>query len=139
MKNYKIIGLMVLACCLLVAAGAQAGPLLGTSRNVEIVYDGFCDGLQININYNTGKVLATRTGCSVGQLIGTVGALDGNTYAGGAVTLSNTDIGYHVVLKDNPRRWVYYLPDGSVLNSGTYSIGVAAAAQGGAGPSDMPR
>jgi hypothetical protein len=143
MKNYKIIGLMVLACCLLVAAGAQAGPLFGTSRNVDIVFDGFCDGLHMNINYNNGKVVATRTGTCVDpeQMVGSVGALGGKTYAGGAVTLMNPINGgfspYYAVIKDNPQTWIYYLADGSVLNHGTYSVGVpaAAAAKGSGGVS----
>ena len=143
MKNYKIIGLMVLACCLLVAAGAQAGPLFGTSRNVDITFDTFCDGLHLSINYNTGKVIATRTGSCVAPepMVGTVGALDGKTYAGGAVTLMNPTnegfIPYYAVIKDNPQTWIYYEPDGTVLSHGTYSVGVAAA-KAGAGVSSRP-
>ena len=138
MKNYKIIGLMVLACCLLVAAGAQAGPLFGSARNVDIALDGFCDGVHMTINYNTGVVVAVRTGCLSDLMVGSVGALNGKKYAGGAVTLMDPTHSLYMVIKDTPAVWAYYSLDGSIFNSGTYSVGAPAVAKAGAGPSTMP-
>jgi len=138
MKNYKIIGLMVLACCLLVAAGAQAGALFGGSRTADIALDGFCDGVHMDINYNSGKVIANRTGCLSEPMVGTVGALNGKKYAGGAVTLMDPANALYMVIKDTPQIWLYYSLDGTVFVSGTYSVGVAGTAKGGAGPSTMP-
>ncbi len=151
MKGMKLILTMIGLSVLLVAASAQAGPLFGgTSRVVDIAFTSFCDGLHMTINYNTGQVIASRTGtcASADAMWGTVGALLDASYKGGAVTLMNpapTPVGaspYYAVILDNPKIWIYYSSGGVVMNSGTYTVGVPAApvAQGqGLLPSTTPR
>ncbi len=148
MKGMKLILTMIGLSVLLVAASAQAGPLFGgTSRVVDIALTGYCDGIHMTINYNTGQVIGNRTGCDSEVMWGTVGALLDASYKGGAVTLMNpTPAGgagpYYMVILDNPKIWIYYQSGGSVLNSGTYVVGVpvapAAEAQGLL-PSTTPR
>jgi hypothetical protein len=145
MKRTKLI-LTVIGLSLLLAAGSEAGPLFGgTSRVVDINFVGHCDGLHMTINYNTGKVIATQTGCVSEALWGTVGALLDTSYKGGAVTLMclNTTFGtpFYAVIIDNPMIWTYYSAGGVKFNSGTYALGAPALeAQGaGLGPSTAPK
>lgn len=147
MKRTKLI-LTVIGLSLLLAASSEAGPLFGgTSRVVDIKFVGYCDGLHMTINYNTGKVVATRTGCASSDLAmwGTVGALLDDSYKGGAVTLMNPapTLGtpYYVVIIDNPKIWIYYTAGGVKWKSGTYDVGAPALdAQGaGLGPSTAPK
>ena len=141
MKGMKLILAMIGLSLLLVAASAQAGPLFGGSRVVDITFATFCDGLHMTINPNTGKVIANRTGgCIAAEAMwGTVGALLDGSYRGGAVTLMNPapagSSPYYAVILDNPKIWIYYLSGGSVLNSGTYVLGAPAAEAQGLLPS----
>ena len=145
MKRTKLI-LTVFGLSLLLAASSEAGPLFGgTSRVVDIHFVGHCDGLHMTINYNSGKVVATQTGCASEAMWGTVGAVLDETYKGGAVTLMclNTTYGtpFYAVILDNPKIWIYYKAGGVKFTSGTYDVGAPAAdAQGaGLGPSTAPR
>ena len=122
MKGRKRIVWALFACfSLLVAASAHAGPLIA-NRTVDIHFTGYCDGLHLVINENTGIVLATETGCISASFAGTVGSLNG-TYRGGAVTLTDAAHGTHKVILDKPMVWVYYNANGTVSNSGTYHVG----------------
>jgi hypothetical protein len=146
MKRTKLI-LAVIGLSLLLAAGSEAGPLFGGSSSVvDINFVGFCDGLHMTINYNTGKVIANRTGCADPEALwGTVGALLDTSYKGGAVTLMNPAADgvtpLYVVILDNPMIWIYYKAGGVKWNSGTYALGAPALeAQGaGLGPSTAPK
>ena len=134
--------LMAIAICLLLAASAQAGPLFGTTRTVDIKFTGYCDGMHLVINYTTGVVLGYRTGSCVSPdaVMGTVGAVMGGQYRGGAVTLSLPVIAAYpgdslvFVVVDNPKYWIIYEMAGSIRNQGTYTVGVPAGSQAG-GPS----
>jgi hypothetical protein len=124
----KLILTMIGLSLLLVATSAQAGPLFGGSRVVDITFSGFCDGVHMTINYNTGKVIGNRTGCLSTAMWGTVGALLDGSYKGGAVTLMDATNSVYTVILDNPKIWIYYQSGGVVLNSGTYVLGAAGAA-----------
>jgi len=122
--------LMAIAICLLLAASAQAGPLFGTTKTVDIAFVNYCDGMHLVINYQTGVVLGNRAGSCIenSPVWGTVGTVLNGTYRGGAVILTDVFDSLHVVITDNPKKWVYYYPDGTIMNSGIYVVGVPANA-----------
>lgn len=133
-RQMKLILTLIGICLLWVAVSSEAGPLLGFSRVVDIKFTGYLDGLHMTINPHTGQVLANRTGSGVDPEVmwGTVGALLGGTYRGGAVTLMNPGlIKYYTVILDNPKWWIYYKSDGGMLNKGEYTVGVAAIEEQG--------
>ena len=128
--------LMAIGLSLLLAASAQAGPLFGTTKTVDIAFVGYCDGMHLVIYYQTGVVLGNRSGSCIenSPVWGTVGTVLNGTYRGGAVILTDVFFSFHCVITDNPKKWVYYLSDGTIFNSGTYVVGAPAMA-GGGGPS----
>ena len=130
--------LMAIAICLLLAASAQAGPLFGTTRTVDLKWTGYCDGIHLVINYNTGVVVGYTTGSCLGEwpAVGTVGALMGSKYRGGAVTVSVPNYGGFndallFVIVDNPKYWIIYDPAGTIRNEGIYTVGVPASTEAG--------
>jgi hypothetical protein len=122
--------LMVIGLSLLLAASAQAGPLFGQIREIDITMgEKNCDGIHLWINYNTGIVVAKGTGCCKDDMWGTVGAVLDGTYRGGAVTLMNPTnvcgegVPYYIVILDVPKIWVTYGVGGVKLKSGAYVLG----------------
>lgn len=116
---------------------------IGLAANVsafEISYDGFCDGLMLNIDPATGLVDGNQAGCTVGPILGTRGR---TLTQGPTVTIgydASSDFGglgiITVIRADGT--WTHYMNDGSgisVVNSGTWSMGPAAVAEGTGGTS----
>lgn len=102
------------------AASAQAATFNAT-------FDGFCDGVSLTIV--NGVAYGVETGCISGPAVGTKGkvATQGKGY-----TLSLNHVANAVyVLRTDTNTWSIYLADGSELQSGTFTVGAAAAAVGG--------
>lgn len=120
---------------LLGASGALAAtPKPAISANfpggtTDIVFDGFCDGMQITNPGSAGApgVQAVRTGSCTSPT-----PLFGATSGGGLGLADATYTIYTVIKPDHT--WVYYQDCGfgseCVLVSGTWSYGVAAAPEG---------
>jgi hypothetical protein len=104
----------------------SAGPLV-LNTTVDITLDGYCDGMHLVINQSTGTVSGNSTGCETGPLTGHVGS---NSKSGAGVVVLVNGLGGPVLFRvdDNPRKWSLRNTDGSIVNSGTYSIGVPALA-----------
>jgi hypothetical protein len=110
-----------------------AGPLV-PNKTVNIRFDGFCDGLRLVINQNTGVVTGNRTGCASDVIVG--GAVT-SSIAGAGVTVATSNFGSGIVfwqIDDNPRNFKLTLDTG-FSNSGTYTVGVPAMAPVGSGSS----
>jgi hypothetical protein len=128
MKNSTTYITSSLLISLALASSVQAGPIF-PSKTIDLKLDGFCDGLHFMTNTTTGIVTGMRTGCESEATGGVVGEVLGKAQ-GGAVILDYTSFDLSVVIRDN-RTWTYYNLNGTVFNSGTWSVGVAAAgAQG---------
>ena len=129
----KTIYLILVVAVLAFGSYVEAGPLV-PNKTVDISLDGFCDGMHLVINETTGLVTGNATGCGSGTLVGTVGSL---SKLGAGITVMSYGLLY--VIDDNPRKWTNYNSDGTLLFSGTYSIGVPAlAVQWGAKASSNP-
>src|SRR3954469_8334440 len=116
------------AALLLAAPAAQAGALV-PNRTTDIKFTGFCDGMHLVINEGTGVVTGNSTGSCITPtpFVGTVG---GNARLGAGVAVLEGGLLY--VIDDSPQNFTLYGSGGSVLVTGSYTVGVAAA--GVAGP-----
>jgi hypothetical protein len=108
-----------------------ARPITAPSTALDITFDGYCDGLHLNIPSvglgATGTVDGDHTGCISGGFVGTTStkpvpsaARLSTDYGGGAPQL------LHIVVYAN-HTWVIYSISGdlqSFINSGTWSPGV---------------
>lgn len=100
------------------APEAGAGPLV-PNKTVDITFAGFCDGMRLVINENTGLVTGNATGCLSGKVFGTVGS---NSKLGAGISILSQGVLY--VIDDNPQRFTNYDKAGNVINSGPYTVGV---------------
>lgn len=99
------------------AASAQAGTFTAH-------FDGYCDGISVTIS--NGVAYGTETGCESGPVIGTRGSVKKQ---GKAFTLSLDHLPNTIyVLNTESQTWAIYQPDGSMLQSGTYTVGAPLAA-----------
>jgi hypothetical protein len=122
----RLIALFAVFSIMAFGSSAYAGGLLGGTRTIDIKMTGFCDGYNLTINMNTGIVTGHQTGCDSELVFGTIGSLIGFNQKGAALTLRDTTFATYKVIRDNAT-WTYYNSDGSVANSGTYTMGVPAA------------
>ena len=140
MKRIRVfLGVLVLA--LLVVPLGWAGPNDNgiNAGTWDLIFDGYCDGL--NINYAGATGIATGTYSSscascpmTDRMAGTAGYVASQ---GGAITLSYETVDgncpvwlYTVVRKDHT--WTHYGFDGAAFNSGTWSFCTKAKAPAGA-------
>jgi hypothetical protein len=110
---------------LLFATVAHAGPM-AANKNVNITFDGYCDGMHLIINQTTGLVTGEQTGCLSEPIVGTVGAL---SRIGTGVTILSD--GFLYVIDDAPTNFRIYRSDGLPWNKGTYSAGAPEARAAG--------
>ncbi|MBQ0932617.1 hypothetical protein [Ideonella alba] len=116
MKTKMILGLSLAA---LTSFSHAAG--------LNVMFDGFCDGVSVSVV--NGIAFGTETGCVNGAAVGTTGKVK---VQGKAYTLSLNHVPNHIyVLQTDTSVWTIYAPDGSVLQSGTFSNALAARAPGG--------
>ncbi|MCA6217915.1 hypothetical protein KGA65_15380 [Ideonella sp. B7] len=105
------------ALALIGTASAQAGTFAAT-------FDGYCDGISVTIS--NGVAYGTETGCVTGPAVGTRGSVKKQ---GKAFTLSLAHLPNTIyVLNTENQTWAIYQPDGSMLQSGTYTVGAPLAA-----------
>jgi hypothetical protein len=123
----KAIYMALGAAALALGTQAQAGALV-PNKTVDISFDGFCDGMHLVINEAKGTVSGNSTGCISDLLIGAVGS---NFKLGAGVTVYNRT--FLFVIDDSPRKWTLSNVDGSIVQDGTYSLGVPAMAPASAG------
>jgi hypothetical protein len=129
----KFSGFAAAVSLLLVATGVNAGPI-AANKNVNISFDGYCDGMHLLVNQTTGLVTGEATGCLDQPVFGTVGGL---ARIGTGVTILSD--GFLYVIDDSPTNWRVYRSDGLLWNKGTYSTGKPAQrAAGGARASNQP-
>jgi len=121
-------------------AGEMENPLDRAAGEMEISFDGHCDGLHLNYNTSTGMVTGFKTGCRDEPISGTVGIVHsqgvGVTYSGG---YNFPEAGFVYVVRAN-RTWSIYNNDGGgayELNSGTWSIGAPVVAAQSLFPSSL--
>ena len=120
MKKFSLVTLLALGTTL------YAGPLV---KNLVIVDldSGYCDGYHLVINYAKGTVTGNQTGCFSSPLFGTVG---GNTKSGLSVSVAmqygNDETPNCKVFNfdDYPKKWTLSNCDGTLVNSGSYTVGV---------------
>ena len=122
----KSIYLAFAASVLLGASSAYAGALV-PNKTVDIRFVGFCDGMHLVINENTGLVTGNLTGCAHDPLFGTVGS---NSRLGAGISVLTAGLLY--VIDDFSQTFTNYQPTGARVTSGTYAVGFAlrAAANG---------
>jgi len=128
----KLVGALVLAVVLFFGQ-------IGTSRAGDIKYDTFCDGMHFTLDVTTGLVTANQTGAScptpiTGNMLGTLDFIVGQ---GWGFTMAYDSAaryaGFMTVIRFD-KTWTHYQNTGgvvTVLNSGTWSPGVAAPARAG--------
>jgi len=107
------------------ATFALAAMVMGfavSAQALDIVYDGFCDGIRVHVK-NNGQVFGTETGCISGPVVGTKGVVDNQ---GEALTLAENHVANAIYVIRFDHTWTIYLSDGSELQSGTWSIAPAA-------------
>ncbi len=87
----------------------------------DIQFDGFCDGMHMELDTETKVVTANRTGCDSGSMEG--------TYKPQKVKL--IDNNYNLLVRiSSDYTWVYYDFNGNLFNSGTWSPGTPSAPSG---------
>ena len=129
----KLARVAVVVSSLMLGTAVQAGPMAAT-KNVNITFDGYCDGMHLLINQITGIVTGEQTGCLSEPIVGTVGAL---SRIGTGVTILSD--GFLYVIDDAPTNWRVYRGDGLPWNKGTYSVGAPdRRTAGGATASSQP-
>lgn len=129
--RHRLIGIVTTVVTVVAASTTLAGPLVGTNlREFDLVFDSYCDGLHVVVNYRTGLVSGNLTGdCETGDAIyGTVGSLIGKKRPGLALIVRDDKFDSIKIIRDDGT-WAYYDSAGSVVNSGTYSLGVALGAE----------
>ena len=94
----------------------------------DIIFDGYCDGMQLNVPSvglgTPGTVDGNRTGCASEGLIGATTKISGQTQA--AVTFNAGGTWIQTAIFIPSRTWIHYSVSGDliyVLNSGTWSPG----------------
>jgi len=107
---------------------------------VDIVFDGYCDGLQLNIpSDGISGVLRTvdgmQTGCVAGGVFGQARSGSDGTYGveNGTELLTVPGFATFTVIKRN-HTWVHYIDGGGFIafvNSGTWSLGTPVDVAGG--------
>jgi hypothetical protein len=122
-----------------VGAGSATPASAATTAQVDITFDGYCDGLHLKYKAVNGfdyTVEGSRTGCAAGPAVG-VAKPNKNGKFGitkGSTFLMLEDSSIHTVLKKDGT-WVHYCDVGGgtigVCNSGTWSLGAPAKAGGG--------
>ena len=106
------------------ATFALAAMVMGfavSAQALDIVYDGFCDGIRVHVK-NNGQVFGTETGCISGPVVGTKGVVDNQ---GEALTLAENHVANAIYVIRPDHTWTIYLSDGSELQSGTWSFAAA--------------
>lgn len=117
----------VVASLMVTGTMLNAGSLV-KSKTIDISFDNFCDGLHMVINQSSGLVTGSYIGCSDHPILGAVGGLS-KIGVGTANGYMIGDILRNIVVDDKPRTWTIYNVDGTVFNSGTYSVGVPTLEQ----------
>jgi hypothetical protein len=92
-----------------------------SAQALDIVYDGFCDGVSLDVT--NGVTFGTETGCVSGPVVGTRGNV---VTQGHAVTLAENHVANAIYVIRLDHTWTIYLSDGSELQSGTWSFAPAA-------------
>jgi len=80
-------------------------------------FDGFCDGISVELS--GGVAYGTETGCVSGPAVGSYGKVKTQ---GKAITVALDHVpGYIYILQRDYGTWAIYAPDGSMLQSGTFT------------------
>jgi len=101
--------------CAALLAGTAVGAHAGT---LNIVFDGFCDGVDVSFGAN-GVAFGTETGCVNGPVVGTKGSVRGQGGHEYSLNLNHVANAIYVIRADHT--WSIYLSDGSDLQDGTWS------------------
>lgn len=117
---------------LLAAAVVLSFSQAATALTIDIVFDGFCDGMHANINQAAGLVDGNTTGSCIGEwpILGSFGYINGKPAVTVTHGASSPYPGLIYIIYAN-RTWANYVNDGfgiTPLYSGTWSPGVPAAA-----------
>lgn len=135
MKKLFVLTVLVSLLVVTTAGISHAGKLIGGNRTVDISLTGFCDGLHLVINPNSGFVTGNMTGCDSGVVFGTVSSLFG-TGKGVALTIRDTKYTWYKVIRDSGT-WTYYDSTGAIFNQGTFTLGTPALPIGDSGNSNQ--
>src|SRR4051794_4135100 len=117
----KLIHLKLAAVLLLgLTSGVEADPLV-SGKTIDISFTGFCDGMHLVINQNTGIVTGNATGCVSVPIAGTIGS---NSNLGAGVTILETisPNAFMFVIDDQPQTFAVHDASGVQFNNGTYSV-----------------
>jgi len=104
-----------LFACAAVLAGSAFSAQAGT---LNIVFDGFCDGVDVSFGSN-GVAFGSETGCLSGPAVGTKGSVKGQGKGTYSLHLDHISNGIYVIRPNHT--WTIYLSDGSDLADGTWS------------------
>ena len=92
-----------------------------SAQALDIVYDGFCDGVSLNVTA-AGVAFGVETGCISGPVVGTKGNV---TSQGQAFSVAENHVANAIYVIRPDHTWTIYLSDGSELQSGTWSFAAA--------------
>ncbi len=106
-------------------AAAESAPVV----TVNIVFDGYCDGMRVTLDTTTRAASGVRTGSCLPQTPLSGRIVDANT-----VYLRDNTYALDVFLYRN-QTWEYYDDFGNLVNSGTFSFGTPAL--NGSAPSSV--
>jgi len=96
------------------STAANAGHINGS-------LDGFCDGFALTTGAN-GTASGVETGCVSGPIAGRwISKFKKGTPGGGAVTSENHLLGPVYEINTTSHTWAIYEPDGSILQTGTWT------------------
>jgi len=125
-----LLGGLVLAIALFVGHVGTA-----QAAGANIMYDGFCDGVNITYDMFTGLATGVQTGCAgavTGPMLGTVARVFNQGVAltmGYDSTATYASSGFVTVIRAD-HTWTHYQNSGAgitIFNSGTWSPGTAVS------------
>jgi hypothetical protein len=132
-STFTVVLLSVFALCLSSVSVLKAGTVGNDTDAIlhfEIMYDGYCDGVSLDVNSATGIATGVYgSTCATCPFTNQIGGTTGNIIGPLGIT---TNISYDTIGSAGPLNlftrlnadgtWAHYGYDGSIFNSGTFSF-----------------
>ncbi|MFC1523813.1 hypothetical protein ACFL6N_03375 [Thermodesulfobacteriota bacterium] len=104
-----------------------ASTVYAAPKTLNVVFDGYCDGVSITYDMSTGYATGASTGCVVGNQAGTVGSIAAQGTGGTLAWDQVADYAGMILILHAQGTWELIMAtDASYINSGTWTVGFPA-------------